>query len=64
MVVRDANAYLPGDYIYNPGAAPTILRAAARTQTSASCDQYFPEAVFNENQMIVNLNARFTPNSA
>ena len=24
-------------------------------------DQYFPEAVFNENQAIVNLNARFTP---
>ena len=24
-------------------------------------DQYFPEAVFNENQVIVNLNARFTP---
>ena len=38
-------------------------RAAAQNPNTAraSCDQYFPEAVFNENQLIVNLNARFTP---
>ncbi len=61
LVVRDANAYLPGDYIYNPGAAPTIL-APRPNPNLGIVDQYFPEAVFNENQMIVNLNARFTPN--
>ncbi len=60
LVKRDANAYLPGDYIYNPGAEPTIL-APRPNPNLGIVDEYFPEAVLNENQMIVNLNARFTP---
>ena len=69
LVVRDANAYLPGDYTYNTNGPPTIL--AARPDSNATClaandcpgiiKQYFPEAVFNENQLIVNVNARFSP---
>jgi len=61
LVLRDSNAYLPGNYIYNPGAAPTILAPRPKPNLGI-VDQYFPEAVFNENQAIVNLNARFTPN--
>jgi hypothetical protein len=55
LVVRDANAFIPSP------AAPT----AAPTRPDPSLgivDQYYPEAVFKQNQMIVNVNARFTPN--
>jgi hypothetical protein len=60
LVVRDSNAYLSGDYIYNPGAAPTIL-APRPNPSQGIVKQYFPEAVFNENQLIVNVNARISP---
>ena len=67
LVVRDSNAYLPGTYQYGsatltgtrPDTNPTCLAA---NDCPGIVQQYFPEAVFNENQVIVNLNARFTPN--
>jgi len=76
LVVRDSNAYLPGVYQIDPSnpTGPPILTPpnATRPDTNATClannncpgivDQYFPEAVFNENQVIVNLNARFSQN--
>jgi hypothetical protein len=61
LVQRDSNAYLPGDYIYNPSGSPTIL-APRPDPNLGIVDQYFPEAVFNENQIIVNFNSRFSPN--
>jgi Carboxypeptidase regulatory-like domain len=60
LVVRDSNAYLPGDYIYNTNAPPTIL-APRPDPNLGVVKQYFPEAVFNENQVIVNVNARLSP---
>jgi hypothetical protein len=57
LVVRDANAYLPGTYQYR---SPTLT--GTRPDPSLGIvDQYFPEAVMNENQVIVNINARVTP---
>jgi hypothetical protein len=65
MDTRDANAYLPGDYIFNVGAPPTIKAPRPLTTPSNNLgivDEMYPEAVFKENQLIANLNARFTPN--
>ena len=62
LVVRDSNAYeplpgtCPGTCFYNSSTGPRPDPSLGIVQ------QYFPEAVFNENQIIVNLNARFSPN--
>ena len=60
LTLRDANAYLPGTYTYNPNGAP-IITAARPDPNLGVVEQYFPEAIFNENQVILNMNARFTP---
>ncbi len=60
LVVRDSNAYLPGDYTYNSGGSPTIT-ATRPNPSEGIVDQYFPEAVLNENQVIVNINTRLSP---
>jgi len=56
LVVRNSNAYLPGTYVYGnpPPARPNPAEGIV--------DQFYPEAVFKQNQVIVNVNARFTPN--
>ena len=58
LVVRDSNAYepLPGTIYYNSTTGPRP------DPNLGIVDQYFPEAVFKQNQIIVNINARFTPN--
>jgi hypothetical protein len=58
LVVRDSNAFLPGTFQYGS----TTLTGTRPNPSLGIVDQYFPEAVFNENQLIANLNARFTPN--
>jgi uncharacterized membrane protein YgcG len=58
LVVRDANAYapLPGTVYYNSSTG-------ARPDSNLGIvDQYFPEAVFKQNQIIVNIRAQFTRN--
>ena len=60
LVVRDSNAYLPGDYTYHAGGPPTIT-APRPDPSEGIVDQYFPEAVMNQNQVIVNINARLSP---
>src|SRR6185437_4273227 len=57
MVVRDANAFLPGTYQY---LSPT-LTGVRPTSYPGIVDQYYPEAVFKQNQLIVNINAQFSP---
>jgi hypothetical protein len=57
LVVRNSNAYLPGTYQYG---SPT-LTGTRPDSSEGIVDQYFPEAVMNENQVIVNINARFSP---
>ncbi|MGB6719964.1 MAG: carboxypeptidase regulatory-like domain-containing protein, partial [Terracidiphilus sp.] len=58
LVVRDSNAYepLPGTVYYNSTTGPRPNPGLGIV------DQYYPEAVFKQNQIIVNINARFTPN--
>jgi hypothetical protein len=58
LVQRDANAYepLPGTDYYNSTTGP-------RPDPSLGIvDQFFPEAVFKQNQVIVNIRAQFTKN--
>ncbi|MFY9856294.1 MAG: hypothetical protein WAK26_20710, partial [Terracidiphilus sp.] len=58
MVTRDSNAYLPGDYIY--GQPPTIL-APRPNPNLGIVKEFDPEAIFKQNQVIVNINANFSP---
>ena len=58
LVTRDSNAYEPGTFEY--GSA--TLTGTRPNSSLGIVKQYFPEAVFNENQIIVNLNARFSAN--
>jgi len=54
LVTRDANAYLPGTYQY--GSA--TLTGVRPNSNLGIVNQFFPEAVFKQNQAIVNVNAR------
>lgn len=57
MVTRDANPYtpLPGTTYYNQSTGPRLNPNLGIVQ------EYFPEAVFKQNQMILNVNARISP---
>jgi hypothetical protein len=55
-VVRDSNAYAPGSFVYG-GTPPSRPDPA-----EGIIDQFYPEGVFKQNQIIVNANARFSPN--
>ena len=56
LVTRDSNAYLPGTFQYGNAT----LTGTRPNPSEGNVRQYFPEAVFNENQLIVNVNARFS----
>ncbi|MGA3068762.1 MAG: TonB-dependent receptor [Terracidiphilus sp.] len=58
MATRDANAYLPGTYQFGS----STLTGVRPNPSLGIVNQYYPEAVFKENQLIVSVNARFTPN--
>ena len=58
---RDANAYLPGTYLFNASGQPTITAPRPNPKLGIA-DEIYPEAVFRQNQFITNVNARFTPN--
>jgi Carboxypeptidase regulatory-like domain len=57
MATRDSNAYLPGTYNFtNPassGSRPNPNLGIVR--------EYYPEAVFKQNQLTVSVNERFSP---
>jgi hypothetical protein len=57
MATRDANPFtpLPGTTIYNSTTGPRL------NPNLGIVDEYYPEAVFKESQLIANLNARLTP---
>ncbi len=58
LVTRDSNAFQPGTFLYG-----SSTQTGVRPDPSLGIvDQYYPEAIFKENQIIVNINARFTPN--
>jgi hypothetical protein len=57
MVTRDSNAYLPGTFLYGD---PTLT--GTRPDPSLGIVQQFDsEAIFKQQQIIVNINARLTP---
>jgi hypothetical protein len=58
MATIDANAYEPGTYVYGD---PTKT-GVRPDSTKGIVDEYYPEAVFKQNQLIVNINAKLTPN--
>ncbi|MFZ1015723.1 MAG: hypothetical protein WAN28_20425, partial [Terracidiphilus sp.] len=57
LVTRDANAYLPGTYQY--GSA--TLTGTRPNPALGIVNQFYPEAVFKQNQVILNVNARISP---
>jgi hypothetical protein len=57
MATRDSNAYLPGTYDFSNPA-----NSASRPNPNLGIvKEFYPEAVFKQNQVIVNVNARFSP---
>jgi len=58
MVTRDANAYLPGTYEFSS----STLTGVRPDPSLGIVDQFFPEAVFKQNQVIVNIRAQVTKN--
>jgi hypothetical protein len=57
MATRDSNAYLPGTFQYGS----STLTGVRPNPSLGIVDETFPEAIFKQNQVIVNINARFTP---
>jgi hypothetical protein len=57
MATRNANAFLPGTFVYGSstqtGTRPNPSLGIVR--------EFYPEAVFKQNQFIMNVNARLTP---
>jgi uncharacterized membrane protein YgcG len=56
MVTRNANAYLPGTYAYGDPTKPGVRPDSS----SGIIQQYYPEGIFKQNQVIMNVNARIT----
>lgn len=57
LVTRNANAYLPGTYQFGS----TTLTGTRPYPNLGLVNQYFSEAVFKQNQVVVNVNARLKP---
>jgi hypothetical protein len=57
MATRDSNAFEPGTFQF--GSA--TLTGTRPNPNLGIVREFYPEAVFKQNQMIVNINARFTP---
>jgi hypothetical protein len=58
LVERNSNAYLPGTYQFGD----STLTGVRPNSSLGIVDEYYPEAVFKQDQFIANINARFTPN--
>jgi len=56
LVTRDSNAYEPGTFEY--GSA--TLTGVRPNSSLGIVDEYFPEAVYNQNQIIANINAKLS----
>jgi hypothetical protein len=64
-VIRNANAYKPGTYVFGNPAYPGVRpypTNSSNPSVGPYIDEFYPEAVFKLNQIIVNVNAHFTPN--
>ena len=58
MVTRNSNAYLPGTFLYGS----STLTGVRPNPSLGIVQQYDSEAIFKQNQLIVNINALLTPN--
>jgi len=58
MVTRNSNAYLPGTFAFGS----STLTGVRPNPSLGIVEEYYPEAVFKQDQVIVNINARFTRN--
>jgi hypothetical protein len=58
MVTIDANAYKPGDFVF--GSATQVNRPEGAG--TGIVDEYLPEAVFKQDQLILNVNTKLTSN--
>ena len=58
LVVRNSNAFLPGTFQYGS----STLTGVRPTSFPGIVQQYFPEAVYKQNQIIVNTNAQLSRN--
>ncbi len=57
MATRNANAYLPGTFVYG---SPT-LTGTRPNPSLGIVREFYPEAVYKQNQLVANVNARLTP---
>ena len=57
MATRDSNAFEPGTFQFGS----TTLTGTRPNPNLGIVREFYPEAVFKQNQLIVNINARFTP---
>ncbi len=60
LVTRDSNAYLPGTYTCNSSGQCTASQPRPDPSLGV-VQQYYPEAIFKENQIIVNIRAQLSP---
>jgi hypothetical protein len=58
MVTRDANAYMPGSFVYGN----TKLIGVRPNSAMGILEQFDSQAIFKQNQLIVNINARLSSN--
>jgi hypothetical protein len=57
MVTRNANAYLPGTYVYDD----PVLTGVRPIPSDGIVREYYPQGIFKQNQLVVNANARISP---
>jgi hypothetical protein len=58
LVTRNANAYLPGTYVYGD----PNLTGVRPNPNAGIIQQYYPEGIFKQQQLVVNINSRLTRN--
>ena len=58
LATRDSNAYEPGTFVFGSSTATGVRP----NPNLGIVNEYYPEAVFKQNQLIANINAHFTPN--
>lgn len=58
MATRNANAYLPGTYQYGS----KTLTGVRPNPSLGIVQEFYPEAIFKQNQFIMHINANVTPN--
>ena len=57
LATRDANAFLPGTFVFG---SPTLTGTRPNSALGI-VREFYPEAVYKQNQLVVNVNARITP---